>query len=530
MGDNNIRLLLRQYLLEFWWRRWTILLVAWVVCVAGWLYVISLPDRYTATAKVYIDTQTILNPLMRGLAVRPDIDQQVDMMRRTLLTRPNIEELMRMTDLDLQVSTPAQTESMVAALRRRIELGSESRQIMAMAFEDENPELAQRVVQGLLSIFVEQNVGNNRRDIENTRRFIDVQIAEYEKRLREAEATVSEFRHTHAEELQAKDGAVRELARLESEQRQLDAEIQAAVWQRDQLSADLARTPEFLTGVEALMARRLPTAQHLADLEAQLNALRLRVTDRHPDVQALRRQIRNTRADLDREAKASGLPADGRIDNPAHQRIGEEVRRIDFSIGMLRQRVERNNQSMADLRRRVDEVPAVELQLAQMNRDYDILRNNYNQLTERRESAHLAQQLDDKTNNVEFRVVDPPVLPNRPTGPNRLMLLIGVLVAGFAAGLGMAFARIQLQDSFMSVAKLRDSFDVPVLGSITRVRSVIKGRRSRAVEVPGLVAGLGGLLVVFGTLLYLFHFSADKPDLSHLASRLYAQIQTTIGS
>jgi hypothetical protein len=206
------------------------------------------------------------------------------------------------------------------------------------------------------------------------------------------------------------------------------------------------------------------------------------------------------------------------------------VRRIDFSIGMLRQRVERNNQSMADLRRRVDEVPAVELQLAQMNRDYDILRNNYNQLTERRESAHLAQQLDDKTNNVEFRVVDPPVLPNRPTGPNRLMLLIGVLVAGFAAGLGMAFARIQLQDSFMSVAKLRDSFDVPVLGSITRVRSVIKGRRSRAVEVPGLVAGLGGLLVVFGTLLYLFHFSADKPDLSHLASRLYAQIQTTIGS
>jgi uncharacterized protein involved in exopolysaccharide biosynthesis len=107
------------YLWGIWRHKWLALAIAWVVALAGWAYVWKMPESYVASAKLYVDTNTVLRPLLQGLAITPDINQRVRMMSSTLFSRPNLEKLARMTDLDLRATTEAQQEALIDRLRDR---------------------------------------------------------------------------------------------------------------------------------------------------------------------------------------------------------------------------------------------------------------------------------------------------------------------------------------------------------------------------------------------------------------------------
>ena len=89
-----------------WRRRMLVLIVAWLISLMGWVWVYLLENQYKAQARVYVDTQSLLRPLLSGLAVQPNVGQQVALMTRTLMSRPNLEKVARMTDLDLRAKTP----------------------------------------------------------------------------------------------------------------------------------------------------------------------------------------------------------------------------------------------------------------------------------------------------------------------------------------------------------------------------------------------------------------------------------------
>ena len=95
---------------SMWRFRWPSLLVAWLVGIAAAAVVFLIPNQYEATARIYVDTQSILKPLMSGLAVQPNVEQQVVMLSRTLISRPNVEKLVRMADLDLKAESKAEQE------------------------------------------------------------------------------------------------------------------------------------------------------------------------------------------------------------------------------------------------------------------------------------------------------------------------------------------------------------------------------------------------------------------------------------
>jgi polysaccharide chain length determinant protein (PEP-CTERM system associated) len=279
----NMKELMRHYATELWARRWWVVGIVWLVSLAGWFTVARMPDIYASSARVYVDTQSLLNPLMKGMTVRPDIEQQIEIMRRTLISRPNMEQLIRLTDLDLTVDSEGARESLLSGLEQRIRFAGEGRQIFNIQFEDSDPKLAHSVVQSLLQIFVEQNVGDSRRDIERTRRFVDTQIADYEKRLRDSEAQVAEFRRVNAEDLRYKDIVNSRLQTAEFDIRQLENQLQAGTWQRDQLKAQLAGTPATLAGADAAQTSASqaasPAGQRVEQLRQQLSEMRLRLTD-----------------------------------------------------------------------------------------------------------------------------------------------------------------------------------------------------------------------------------------------------------
>ena len=148
-----------------WKHRWLGLLAAWVVTIAGAVMVLSVPDKYEASARIFVDTQSILKPLMAGLAVQPNVEQQVNMLSRTLISRPNVEKLIRMADLDLGVSSPRAREALIEQVTRTVEIKNLGRDnLYTFSFRDQKPEKAQKVVQSLVSIFVESSMGSSRND------------------------------------------------------------------------------------------------------------------------------------------------------------------------------------------------------------------------------------------------------------------------------------------------------------------------------------------------------------------------------
>jgi polysaccharide chain length determinant protein (PEP-CTERM system associated) len=520
----NMKELMRHYATELWARRWWVIGIVWLVSLAGWFVVARMPDIYSSSARVYVDTQSLLNPLMKGMTVRPDIEQQIEIMRRTLISRPNMEQLIRLTDLDLTVDSEGARESLLSGLEQRIRFAGEGRQIFNIQFEDSDPKLAHSVVQSLLQIFVEQNVGDSRRDIERTRRFVDAQIADYEKRLRDSEAQVAEFRRVNAEELRYKDIVNSRLQTAEFDIRQLENQLQAGTWQRDQLKAQLASTPATLTGADAAQTSAFqaasPAGQRVEQLRQQLSEMRLRLTEQNPSVVNMKRMIEQAEADMRRQSGGGGA-----VPNPMRKQLEGEIQRLDFEIASIGRRIELRNNELGELRKRQDEVPAVELQLAQMNRDYGVLRQNYDQLIERRESIRMADRLDSQTSNVDFRVVEPPIVPTRPSGPNRALLFGGVLGAAFAAALAVVFVLIQLKDSFSNTNRLREAFDLPVLGSVSMVASP-KRRRLKRLEVSALGGSVAALLLVFAGLMMLYQPGQPKPNLSGLAASVFEQSRT----
>src|SRR4051794_28143649 len=227
--------LVRYYALSLWERRWGIVIVAWCVSLPGWAAVALLPNTYSATAKIYVDTEGIMGPLMKNLAVMPDVDRQVQTVRETLLSRPNLAELVQRTGLDRGVSGPGAREDLMRRLAQQIQVQPLDTSLLQVSYASPDPELAYRGVGAVTDLFVERNLGHETSDVDAARAFIDRQIGEYEDKLRDADLALARFKREHAGELGGTGQAQRELEDARTTKRTLEGERTSAGWQREQL-------------------------------------------------------------------------------------------------------------------------------------------------------------------------------------------------------------------------------------------------------------------------------------------------------
>ena len=184
------------------WRfRWVGLATAAAVCVCGWIYVLMMPNIYEARARVYVDTQSVLRPLLQGLTIAPNVETDVAVVRQALLSRPQIEKVAHLTGLDSRVVTPAGREALVASLQQRIVIntdvhaaGAPTDGLYSITFQDASRRKSLAVVQSLLTTFVEDTLGSKRSGQEAAQKFLRAQIAQYETRLSEAEQRLADFK------------------------------------------------------------------------------------------------------------------------------------------------------------------------------------------------------------------------------------------------------------------------------------------------------------------------------------------------
>ncbi len=489
-----------------WKHRRLGMLVAWVVGAIAAGVILRIPDRYEASARIFVDTQSILKPLMAGLAVQPNVEQQVMMLSRTLISRPNVEKLIRMSDLDLKIKGKAEQDELVEALTKTLKIQSVGRDnLYTISYRDTDPAKAQRVVQSLVSIFVESSLGDKRQDSDSARKFIDEQIRNYEKKLQEAETRLKEFKLRNIES-QSGDGkdSLGRLADTNTQLSQARLELRESENAREALKRQiLGENPGRNGDSESTSGVAMPELDSRIDAQKRnLDSLLQKYTEQHPDVLNTRRVIKELedqkRKDVAELRKAAATnPSLLAGSGAASMELKRSLASADASVATLRTRVAEYESRQVRQREMMKSMPQVEAEYTQLNRDYDIHKKNYEQLVSRRESAELSGDLEAAGSVADFRLIDPPRASSNPVAPNRLLLLPGGLLLALAAGLFAAFAASQIRPVFFDGKSLRDATGLPLLGTVSLIPNQSRLLKERASLHRFLIA-TAALVVAYG--------------------------------
>jgi polysaccharide chain length determinant protein (PEP-CTERM system associated) len=491
-----------------WRYRWYAVICAWAMAIVGWIYALAQPDVYEARARVFVDTDSVLKPLLSGLAVDTNVQNRVAMMSQVLMSRPNLEKVARETDLYLRAPTQEDFARLVDKLPTRIALESGGRDnTYALRYSDTDPAMAQRIVQTLLDAFVEDTLGVKRADTDTAQQFLQQQIHEYETRLREAEDRLAKFKKDNVGLLPGETGDYyTRLQAAEAKLQDLRSQYRLVEERRIELTKQLEGEVPTI-GLFEDSSTAGSTDGRVAEYQRQLDQLLLQYTEKHPKVIALKETIANLEAQAaanpGKKHGGAALPKNPQeamaraLDiNPVYQNLRVGLSKTQVEQAELREQISEYQANVNSLHAKVDTIPQIEAELTRLNRDYEVNRTQHQQLLQRLESARLSEQAEASTENVKFRIIEPAALPLIPTGPNRTLLMTAALVVALGAALALAVALGQLKPVFLSRAMLKDITGLPVLGTI----SFLEPRAARGFlrREPVLVgAAFAGLLVAY---------------------------------
>lgn len=554
-------------LLRAWPNRWLGFFVAAILASALAVVVIALPDQYESSSRLYINSEVVLKPLLQGLTVQSDDDNKEKMLRvlqTTLLSQDNIDRLIQTPGLGFDASTPSARSKAARSIRSGMVVNKEdgsddAADQFTLNYLDTNPVRARNVVQGLLSIFIESNIGQAQKDMQEARKFLDTQIAEYEVKLRESETRLNAFRLDNTELL----GTTTHQARLTTALATLrDAELarQVAVSARDRVKARIETQNGSATPVLLATDQTFPAAiDRLGALQAQLNQLLLQYTDNHPDVVSTRREItllteqyglgknlgQVTKPFAALPGQVSVAPAIGAAGATATQTatatqldqsggklqtaaittepsaIRMQFMQASFAVMDAERRVLAAREAVKVIDQQSTSAPAAEAMLDQITRDYTVLKENYDQLIRRRESARMTQAADLSSGTEQFRIIQTPSIASEPTAPDRkTLLLVGAFLATFA-GAALAYGLGLLRGTFVTAAEAEQALGLPVIARLTNTQGVLS-RVSSSADALLLMAGTAGIFFA------AFVLSSSTGIFAPFRTEIYRFIETNI--
>jgi polysaccharide chain length determinant protein (PEP-CTERM system associated) len=492
---QNFTALLRRYALGVWRKRWTAVLVAWVVCATGWGVTYAIPNSYEANARLYVDADAVLTPLLKGVALDSTPANQLEMLQRTLLSRPNLDKVIEKTDLELTVGTAAERDALVAKLAGEIHVVPDHKNLFTIAYRNSKPKLVFSVVQTVLNLFIENRSGTNRAAMDNASRFINAQISQMQAKLSDADARRAAFRSKYLDVLPDSNGGPSRLQTARGEVLAMQQAMEQAQVKLELARAQLAKVPPKVQDDNAqVIINGLGGDPALSKPCADLQTALATLTDKNPTV--LNREC-------DAARKASG-PGRGQApqrmkENPEFVRLQQQVYELQAEIATAKL----NLASKVTERDRLEGIfrgaPGLMAQYDDMNRGHDVLEKAYYELLQRRQAMELSAAADVTGDKVSMRIVDPPQVPTVPVFPNRVLFLSLALALGIGAGAGIALLLAQFDTSFHNVDDLR-RLELPVLGAISLVAAQLP-LRQRLLPLTGLAAAIVLLGAVFGGLL-----------------------------
>ncbi len=481
-----------------WTRRWLALAVAWGICLLGWLAVSQIPSRYESRARVFVQMRSIL-PAGGDPNALGDQQRDVDTVRQTLTSAVNLEKVVRGTDLAKTATTDRQIADRAVGLQNSIKVTAQQDNLFEIVTTAASPKLATSITQKLIDIFVETNLSGDRLQNTQTLQFLDGQLKDLGGKLQDAEAKRADFQNRYLGSLPGTGSVSDRIGAARAQMSQVDGDLAAASSSVAALQGQLAGTPQTMAGGGTGAASGVgPARARLAAIQGQLADARGRgYTENHPDVVALKAQLTQAQAAARSEPVGAG---GGGMPNPAYLSLQSMMADRQASVAALRMRKEQLQGDLDTLNAKLAGDPEVAAQQGEIERNYSVLKDQYDRLLAQREQVNLRGEAQAQTDSVKFSIIDPPTQPRTPTAPNRPLLLTGVLLAGIGGGIGAAFAMAKLQATFATAQRLEKASGMPVIGSVGEMltRHQAELRRKRLKLFAG---GLGALGVGYVALL-----------------------------
>jgi polysaccharide chain length determinant protein (PEP-CTERM system associated) len=480
---------LRIALHMVWTRRWIALAVAWGVALLGWAAVAQIPNSYESRARVFVQMNTIL-PNAVGISAA-DQQREVDTIRQTLTSAMSLEKVVRGTDLANTVKTDRDVADRVAGLSKAIKITAEQDNLFSIVATGSSPKVTRQIVQKLIDLFVEQNLSGDRDETSTSLKFLDAQLEERQKQLADADAKRTDFQNRYLGSLPGTGSLTDRMGAARSAMAQVDSDLAAAQSGLAAINGQMAGTPANIAGAAGGVSAG-PARARLNAIQGQLADARARgYTESHPDVIALRSQMASAQAAARNEPLVGG--AGGGSTNPAYISLRSLQGDKQAQVASLMARKAQLQGDLDTITAKLAGNPQVAAEQSQIENDYQVLKDGYAKLLGDREAIKLRGQAQSQTDSIKFSVIDPPTAPRVPAAPNRPLLLTGVLIAGLAAGVAVAFALGQVKTTFATAARLEKATGMPVIGSIGEMvtKAQVATRRRLLLYYGGGAAALG---------------------------------------
>jgi polysaccharide chain length determinant protein (PEP-CTERM system associated) len=498
------------YLRGMWRYRWHAMALTWLIVSIGWYMVYKLPDIYKVSAIVHVNTESILRPLLQGMVIEPNIEQRLRLLSRTLKARPNMTKLAKMSELEINKDAPSKLKISLEDLISNIELTNSRTEenIYTISYQNTNPEIAKVVVDNLLKIIIEKTMERTDDSSSSAEKFLNEQLSIYKNRLYEAEERLKEFKRSNAALMPSLgQGYFANLQAVRESLANAELELNEAIKRRDELKRQISgEEPVFgFASPYTEQAFPHPLDSQLQELQKQLNELLLQYTELHPKVSTLKESIERLenikQKDLANRPKVKNT-SPALETNPVYQQLSVSLSEAEAQAASLRVRVREYNQREENLRQMVDTIPQFEAELNRLNRDVEVQQEYYNEMLERLETAIISTEVEQTGGTVEFKVLDPPRLPQVPTGPNRILFNNVILVFGIGAGLGLAFLIAEIRPVVYETQVLNNITGFPVFGIVSKIITQEEKKKER-IEYGGYISAFMLLIATLVGTLFL---------------------------
>ncbi|MCK9606006.1 MAG: hypothetical protein M0R33_06090 [Methylomonas sp.] len=450
------------------------ILFALLVCICGWSFVFTMPDKFESKAKVHIDSSTVIRPLMRGMVIEPDVSALIRIIQQLMFTRPNLEKIIELSHLKAEKTGEVISSDFIEKLKKDITIsGARDRDIFDIGYSSTDPETAKSVVQAVLTVFSEQAQGKAMADATDAQHFIEQQIRDYEIRLQEAEKAKEDFKRANLDYLAGESDQFQLLNQLKEQLNTATSNQEQAIARKNVLGEQVKSIQESNEdwGITNLSEEVSHEDSRISALKDKKVEMLIKYTENHPEILAIDRLIASLKEQKELNKKDVALETDWigpqKMSNPYVQTLKIAYDNSEAEVASIQALIDSIKARINMIEHGLNERLAIETEMKNLNRDYQTINGKYSELLERREQAHITERVDDQTSRLKFKIADPPTRPSKPSSPNRILFYSLILVGGIISGFCVAFLIYFIRPVYMSSRQVRVVTGLPSLGSVS---------------------------------------------------------------
>ncbi len=457
-------------------RRWWILLPLSVCWLVAWVVSWLLPATFQSDALILVEQQKVPEQYVVP-NVSVSLQERLQSMTQQILSRTRLQATIDRFHLyagDGGFMSKMKSADPVDQMRRDIQIelvSAPGRPAELTAFKIRysagSPELAQQVNSELTTLFIDENLKSQQQLSESTTAFLDGRVADARTKLAEQEAKVRAFKATHFGTLPSQLGSNVQImsglqAQLQATQHAVESAEQQKLYLQSLLQQYQSVQDSLVSGDSTVTAPEALEAE-LKTLRVQLADAQSKYTDSYPDVVALKDMIAKTEQlkkqiedeIVAKQQEVADSAADASESRPASMRNGtlnpmmqiqSQLKANQFETENLKQQERKIQSELSEYQVRLNGTPQTEQELADISRGYEESQLNYNSLLQKQNQSQLATSLEQRQQGQQFRIIDPPSLPYKPSAPNRALVSLGGLRLGLAVGAALA-ALLELTDA-----------------------------------------------------------------------------------